>query len=197
MHAFLTKGLAETHPLWADVQTGYTWVHRAAHLLTNDDRQNATQLRQSYETLLSEMEQMTTLSDTLTTMFTTFRKVTASYWPGLFHCYDEPDLPRTNNDLEQYFGSARRHERRATGRKVASPALVVRGSVRMIALVASPLYHFTSAELRLTDVSRWQTLRSELDDRQEARRKQHRFRKSPESYLLVLEEKLINERLPP
>jgi hypothetical protein len=36
MHAFLTKGLAETHPLWADVQTGYTWVHRAAHLLTNE-----------------------------------------------------------------------------------------------------------------------------------------------------------------
>jgi len=196
MHTFLTKGLTETHPLWADVQTGYTWVHRAAHLLTNDDKQNATQLRQSYETLLSEMEQVTTSSEMLRTMLTTFRKVTASYWPGLFHCYDEPDLPRTNNDLEQYFGSARLHERRATGRKTASPGLVVRGSVRVIALVASPLHHFTSAELCLTDVARWQALRSELDHRQEARRKQHRFRKSPETYLLALEEKLIKERLP-
>jgi hypothetical protein len=56
----------------------------------------------------------------LTTMLTTFRKVTASYWPGLFHCYDVPDLPRTNNDLEHYFGSARYAKRRATGRKSAS-----------------------------------------------------------------------------
>lgn len=196
MHAFLTKGLAETHSLWTEVQTGYTWVHRAAHLLTNDDKRDATQVRQSYETLLSEMEQITTSSETLTTMLTTFRKVTASYWPGLFHCYDEPDLPRTNNDLEQYFGSARRHERRATGRKTASPGLVVRGAVRMMALVASQLCHFTSVELRLTDVPRWQALRRELDDRQEARRKQHRFRKSPETYLMALEEKLIKERLP-
>jgi hypothetical protein len=38
---------------------------------------------------------------------------------------------------------------------------------------------------------------SELDHRHEARRVQHRFRKSPESYLAVLEEKLIKERLPP
>lgn len=65
----------------------------------------------------------------------------------------------------------------------------------MIALVASQLCHFTSEELRLTDVPRWQALRSELDDRQEARRKQHRFRKSPEAYLRDLEEKLIKQRL--
>src|SRR5258708_17930253 len=100
MHAYLSKGLAATHPLWADVQAGYTWVHRAAHLLTNDEKQNATQIRQSYETLLTEMGQAPAASETLTTMLTTFCKVTASYWPGLFHCYDEPDLPRTNTDLE-------------------------------------------------------------------------------------------------
>jgi len=41
MHSFLKKGLTETHPLWADVETGYGWVHRAAHLLTNDEKQNA------------------------------------------------------------------------------------------------------------------------------------------------------------
>jgi hypothetical protein len=33
-----------------------------------------------------------------------FLKVTASYWPGLFHTYAVPGLPRTNNALEQYFG---------------------------------------------------------------------------------------------
>jgi hypothetical protein len=196
MHSFLTKGLVETHLLWADVEMGYRWVHRAAHLLTNHEKQNALQIRQSYEALLSEMEQTPKTTETLATMFTTFGKVTASYWPGLFHCYDEPNLPRTNNDLEQYFGSARRHERRATGQKSASPGLVVRGAVRVIALVASPRHHFNVAELRLTDISRWRALRSELEYRHETRRHHYRFRKSPQEYLAVLEEKFLQQRLP-
>lgn len=47
MHSFLTKGLVETHLLWADVEMGYRWVHRAAHLLTNHEKQNALQCRLS------------------------------------------------------------------------------------------------------------------------------------------------------
>ena len=57
-----------------------------------------------------------------------FVKVTRSYWPGLFACYDTADLPRTNNDLEQFFGAHRYHERRASGRKTACAGTVVRGS---------------------------------------------------------------------
>jgi hypothetical protein len=41
-----------------------------------------------------------------------FLKVTRSFWPGLFQCYDHPDLPRTDNDLEHVFGTYRHHERR-------------------------------------------------------------------------------------
>ncbi len=129
-------------------------------------------------------------------MLSTFRRVTTSYWPGLFHCYDHADLPRTNNDLEQLFGSVRYHERRATGRKQASPGLVVRGAVRVVASVASRLHPFSGPELCPTDLIRWRTLRGELNHRHEARRMQYRFRQSPESYLATCEEKLIKERLP-
>jgi len=197
MHFFLTKGLAETHSLWADVEMGYQWVHRAAHLLTNDEKQTATQVRQNYETLLAEMEQAPTTSETVTTMLTTFRKVTASYWSGLFHCYDHANLPRTNNDLEQYFGSARYHERRATGRKVASPGVVVRGAVRVVAGVATRFHQFRPVDLQLTDVERWYALRDELDTRQQSRRAQFRFRRNPDAYLADLENKLLLLRLPP
>lgn len=197
MHTFLTKGLAETHTLWADVEMGYRWVHRAAHLLTNEEKQNAAQVRQNYETLLAEMEQTLATSETLTTMLTTFCKVTASYWSGLFPCYDVADLPRTNNDLEQYFGSARYHERRATGRKTASPGVVVRGAVRVVASVASRLHHFCGADLRPVDIGRWYALRDELDVRQQARRAQFRLRRDPGTYLADLENKLLLLRLPP
>jgi len=197
MRAFLTKGLTETDPLWADVEQGYAWVHRAARLLSNDQKQEASEVRQAYEDLLAEMEQAPASSESLAGMLSTFRKVTISYWPGLFHCYDVADLPRTNNELEQYFGSARYHERRATGQKQMSPAVVVRGSVRIVASVASRLYPFAGPELCPPDLLRWRALRNELNQRQEARRLQHRFRRSPESYLTALEEKLSKERLPP
>jgi hypothetical protein len=196
MQFLLAKAVTETASLWSDVQQGYAWVHRAAHILTNDQKQTAADVRQTYGQLLAEMEQAPVSSETLTTMLSTFRKVTTSYWPGLFHCYDHADLPRTNNELEQYFGSVRYHERRATGRKSASPGLVVRGAVRVVASVSSRLHPLNEAEFFLIDPTRWRALRSELDRRHEARRKQHRFRKSPESYLAALEEKLIKESLP-
>ena len=71
----------------------------------------------------------------------------------------------------------------------------MRGSVRVVTSVASRLHHFSGVELCLTDLTQWRTLRSELNTRHEARRKQYRFRKSPKSYLTTLEEKLIKERL--
>ncbi len=67
------------------------------------------------------------------------------------------------NDLEQYFGSARYHERRATGRKTASPGVVVRGAVRIVTSVATRLHHFCEADLQPTDVERWYALRDQLD----------------------------------
>src|SRR5436189_1990281 len=93
---------------------------------------------------------------------THFCQVTQSYWDGLFQCYQVKDLPRTNNDLEQYFGTARHVERRVTGRKRASPTLVVRGSVRVVAAGATRLISFSAADLRLTDVAAWKALRQTL-----------------------------------
>src|SRR4029434_7295311 len=91
-----------------------------------------------------------------------FLKVSRSYWPGLFHCYEVSDLPRTNNDLEQSFGAHRYHERRATGRKGASPALVLRGSVQLIAATATRLRVFAPWELAPQEVRAWHALRHDL-----------------------------------
>lgn len=125
-----------------------------------------------------------------------FLKVTKSYWRGLFWCYEYPDLPRTNNDLEQTFGSVRHQERRATGRKAASPSLVVRGAVRVIAAVATRLGHFGPAQLQPRDPAAWKKLRQALDQRAEARRAQLRFRRDPATYLEQAEQLLIGATLP-
>jgi len=44
-------------------------------------------------------------------------KVSRSYWPGLFHCYDVSGLPRTNNELESHFRDTGRRLLRTTGQK--------------------------------------------------------------------------------
>ena len=125
-----------------------------------------------------------------------FLKVTRSYWPGLFHCYAVEGLPRTNNDLEQFFGSSRHHERRATGRKSASPALVLRGSVRLISGAATRVRSRTGPELQPRDPVRWKQLRHQLDARCHVRRCGFRFRRDPAAYLNALEEELNKLILP-
>ena len=124
-----------------------------------------------------------------------FRKVSRSYWPGLFACYDTPDLPRTNNDLEQAFGSHRYHERRATGRKGASPALVLRGSARLVAGLSTRAGAGTAADLAGADREEWKRVRAELEKRRQRRVERRRFRRDPEGYLKDLENQLIKSRL--
>ena len=118
-------------------------------------------------------------------------KVTRNYWPGLFHCYDDPTIPRTNNDLEQYFGTARHHERRATGRKRPPAAVAVRGSVRVVAAVATQAAAVTAPELRPASVATWRAVRARLDARHEHRRAARRFRRHPAAYLAALEARLL------
>jgi hypothetical protein len=107
------------------------------------------EVEQQYERLLEEMRHHVFLTTLFCQMTATFLKVTASYWPELFHCYDVVDLPRTNNDLEHVFGSTRYHERCPTGRKQASPGLVVRGSVRIVATIVTQNNHFSGSDLAL------------------------------------------------
>jgi hypothetical protein len=125
-----------------------------------------------------------------------FRKVAHSYWPGLFHAASMPDLPRTNNALEQLFGSQRYHERRATGRKTASPGAVLRGSVRLVAGIATRLQVPSGRDLGQVDYSQWQKLRRQLERRRQARTARSRFRRDPDAYLAALERQARQPTLP-
>ena len=194
----LRQSLEATAPLWPPIQTAYALVHHAAQGLSNHDAGDAASLRAiSEEQILNPLRTQQESPGPLACALAHFVKVTASYWPGLFYCYDVPHLPRTNNDLEQYFGAARHLERRATGRKSASPALVVRGAVRVVALMARRQQPLSAEELRPRDMAAWQALRQRLDARHSARRAQARFRRDPAAYLAALEAQLLKPALPP
>jgi hypothetical protein len=132
----------------------------------------------------------------LAAMLAHFQKVTRSYWPGLWHPYHIPALPRTNNALEQLFGAHRYHERRATGRKGASPTLVLRGSVRLTACAVTRLRPFADEELVPDNLQTWQALRRQLENRRQQRVRRYRFRRNPDAYLVALEQDLLQLILP-
>ena len=182
--------------MWAGIRLCYSWVHRAARILKNEGGWRVEELRRDYRSLLAEMSGRKEEAGALSGAVSLFLKVSKSYWKGLFRCYRFPELPRTNNDLEHHFSSVRYGERRASGRKGASPAMVVRGSVRVVAAVATPPGGFDADDIRPRDIRRWRTLRASLERRRESRRAQLRFRRDPEAYLDKLEEQLLKQVLP-
>lgn len=166
-------------------------MHQAAHILANHEKLAGEQVRSQYQQLLGQMDAQKSSVGALCKAIDHFHKITESFSPGLFHCYDVTDLPATNNALEQCFASARYHERRATGRRGAIPGVVVRGPARVLATLATRLHSFSPAELCPSDYHAWRNLRQQLAYREEARRKQWRFRKDPLSYLADIERRLL------
>jgi hypothetical protein len=193
----LAKGLEATEASWPAIRLAFGWVQRLATLLANTKGLDATTVRRRYRGVIAALARHRETLGSLAEAFDHFRKVTRSYWPGLFRCYGVADLPRTNNDLEQFFGSYRYHERRCSGRKVACPGTVVRGSVRLVAAATTRLRPIGAGDLVPSDLSSWRDLRERLERRQAVRTLGRRFRKDPAAYLRPLEDSLINQTLPP
>jgi len=183
--------------LWPEIRTAFGWVHQAAHLLGNEADHTADEVRRRLGGLLGAMACHRERVGELGSAVGHFLKVTRSYWRGLFHCYEVADLPRTNNDLEQFFGSHRYHERRASGRKGASPALVLRGAARLLAAAATRQRCRTAKELAEVNRAEWSRLRAELETRRQRRTERTRFRRNPQAFLSQLEDQLLQPVLPP
>jgi hypothetical protein len=197
LRQLLRRGLEQTAALWPGVRQAYRWVRRVARLLENKGRASVRTLRRRLSRLLTRLRQETVgaADPAVAGQLRHFVKVTRSYRPGLFGCYAVADLPRTNNDLEQLFGSHRYHERRASGRKVASPGLVVSGAVRVLSGLATRLRPDEGLALSRGYVPQWQQLRTQLERRREARRRQRRFRHEPTTYLAKLEQLCLKQSL--
>jgi hypothetical protein len=182
--------LTATASLWPAVMIAFGWVRDAAHILGQTEL-SAAEVRRRLADLLGAMTRHRKSAGRLSGALDHFVKVSRSYWGGLFACYDVAELPRTNNDLEQAFGSHRYHERRATGRTGASPALVLRGSARLVASLGTRAGAGSAAELGEADRERWRSLRDSLERRRRRRVERRQFRRDPAGYLKALENKLI------
>lgn len=109
-------------------------------------------------------------------------------WWGLFTCYDVEGLPRTNNELETYFGRIKTGQRRVSGRKDVHDFVIRYGTY------VSCLDHRESLDdllARLSHVPSDDFLREReaLNTCLLREQKRHRFRHHRGTYLQELEQR--------
>ena len=196
MKRIIEQALQATTELWEPIRRAYRWVREAAHVLANGEERGRTEVEQAFVRVVRSIGVTKRHCGPLEPALTHFLKVTRSYRPGLFHCYDDPAIPRTNNDLEHCFGQHRHHERRATGRKRGAPNVVLHGSVRLVAGIATRLRPFSPSDLVPRDRHAWQHLRQTVRRRFALRAQGRRFRCDPDGYLQQLEEDCFKLTLP-
>ena len=104
---------------YRDLQRGATWLQDIGRILEPPDDSPITgeQVSQRLRTYLDGLLNLPDVSPRLDAFRHHLDKVSTSYWPGLFHCYDLEELPRTNNDLESLFRDTQRRLLRTTGQK--------------------------------------------------------------------------------
>lgn len=104
---------------YRDLLRGATWLQEINRILESPDDHPPTGERVSQQ-LRAYLDGLLNLPD-VSSRLDVFRhhldNVSTSYWPGLFHCYDLEELPRTNNDLESLFRDTQRRLLRTTGQK--------------------------------------------------------------------------------
>jgi hypothetical protein len=119
LHAGLWTALTLFATEHQELQQGATWVRDIDCILTPPDEYSTTgaQVAQHLRTYLDHLFTLPDLPPRLDAFRHHLNKVSVSYWPGLFHCYDVEGLPRTNNDLESHFRDTQRRLLRTTGQK--------------------------------------------------------------------------------
>jgi hypothetical protein len=117
----LRRGL---HDALTSVREDYSELRQAAHWLEHiadllDPRgkpeRSSVQVKQETFAYLQDIERESQDSPRLRRFSNKIRQTTLNYTPGLFHCYDIPALPRTNNDRESEFRDLNRRLLSTTG----------------------------------------------------------------------------------
>ena len=114
---------------------GAAWLCDIAYILepTGPQPSKGAQVAKQLRGYLDTLRPRPDLTPTLGEFGHHLDTVSRSDWPGLFHCYDVPGLPRTNNEIESRFRDISRHLLRmmvkatdathaATPRSVGTPA---------------------------------------------------------------------------
>ncbi|MBP1988693.1 hypothetical protein [Paenibacillus eucommiae] len=110
------------------------------------------------------------------------------FWKGLFICYDHYYVPRTNNDLEQFFRQTKACHRRITGLRNWNRYIMRNGEMIVLVQDALRQSHVIS-RLRSVSFEAYKDCKQRWDNRLSGAIQRKRFNRDPDAYLSGLEHK--------
>jgi hypothetical protein len=165
------------------------------------DLPTGAQVRERVERDLAEMgRRRAHLPEWLRQPVEQFQTILLRLGEYLYRCYDVPGLPRTDNDLEQFYRRVKATERRITGHRRSDAFVVRMGGFAVYAIAARGLKDSTLlSHLAGVSPKQWQAEREALHSIQERQTKMRRFRLHREAYLADLETRWdqLSEAKPP
>lgn len=124
----LATSLKSAQATYKVLRQAADWLEHISAILDSDcsPHRSGQQIHQELFTYLDQIQSAPFCDPMLRNSFNIILKITQSYAPGLFHCYDVPGLPRTNNDRESDFRELGRRLLRTTGQKGLSLRIIQR-----------------------------------------------------------------------
>ena len=115
----IQTSLSQHYNQYQELSQAAFWLQDISNILEVSAEQSVTPelIAENLRSFLDDLLKQPALSPQLNTFCLHLDKVSRSYWPGLFHCYDLEALPRTNNELESHFRDTQRRLLRTFGQK--------------------------------------------------------------------------------
>lgn len=181
----------------ADLRAAHGRLRTIAHTLepavpaADGPPRSGAQVRQQVEAQLTQIEQAVATGDlaawlhpALTHLVTVLRRL----GNGLYHCYDVPDLPRTDNGLEQFYRRVKACERRITGHRRSDQFVMRVGSAAVYAVAADAISEAALLrQIAQVPASIWQAGPLRLRAHQARQATMRRFRLHRAAFLADLE----------
>ena len=115
----LHQALLSVQSDYTDLRQAADWMEGIADILDPQGKphRSGAQVKQELFAYLDDIQQQSQHSPRLSRFYDKIRQTSLNYAPGLFHPYDVPGLPRTNNDRESEFRDLNRRLLSTTGQK--------------------------------------------------------------------------------
>jgi hypothetical protein len=124
----LHTALLSIHSDYTDLRQAADWLDHITDLLDPAGKpvRSGAEVRQELFVYLDDIRRESQVSPRLYDFCQTIYQTSLNYASGLFHCYDVPGLPRTNNDRESEFRDLNRRLLSTTGQKALVRRIIQR-----------------------------------------------------------------------
>ena len=142
-------------------------------------------VQRELDKMFADLEQQAPASSTAQRLLRKWHAMSQTWLPGILHCYDVPGLPRHNLELEDVFGTLRRHQRRVRGRRETTSLRVFGpGEIMFLAIEDEEVLPW----LQTVPVEVYWSQRRRQEEREEPRRWLRRLRRDPVRALVQVDE---------